>query len=243
MRRPRPRRGAPETSARGRSGTDRPGAERQGKRRSRGGRPSRADAAEIGERILEIASALFLAEGYGAASIELVARRAGISKRTFYHRFPDKAALFGAVVHRLVNRLRPSKRRLKLGQGSTAEKLVQLARLILAASLEPEALALHRVIVAEAIRFPELARTVASQSAREEAIGFIVALLEAEARRSGRKLGQAHFIAEQFLQLVVSVPQRRALGLGAKMSRAEQARWAQDAVALFLGGCWGMKEI
>jgi hypothetical protein len=52
---------------------------------------------------------------------------------------------------------------------------------------------------------------------------------------------QGHFVAEQFLQLVVSVPQRRALGLGAAMSTAEQARWARDAVALFLGGCWEMK--
>ena len=50
---------------------------------------------------------MFLAEGYGATSIEAVAQRARISKRTFYHRYPDKAALFGAVVHRIIEGLRP----------------------------------------------------------------------------------------------------------------------------------------
>jgi len=210
--------------------------------RNRGGRPSREDAERIGERILDVAGALFLAEGYGATSIEQVARRARISKRTFYHRFPDKAALFGAVVQRLVARLRPSERRLQLGAGSIAAKLTKLARLILAASLSAEALALHRVIIAEAMRFPELARTMAAQGAREEAIRLIAALLEEEAHRSGRKLADGRFAAEQFLQLVVSVPQRRALGLGAKMGGAEQARWAKNAVALFLEGCWGTHE-
>jgi AcrR family transcriptional regulator len=234
--------GAPrQTAGKGRTGPERTGIERRAKERGRGGRPSRENAEQIGERILEVASALFLAEGYGATSIERVARRAGISKRTFYHRFADKPALFGAVVHRLIARLLPPEVRLRLGEASIARKLTQLARLILAASLSAEALALHRVIVAEATRFPELARAVAAEGAREEAIRYIAALLEREADHSGRRLAQGHFVAEQFLQLVVSAPQRRALGLGTAMSTAEQARWARDAVALFLGGCWEMK--
>jgi AcrR family transcriptional regulator len=54
-----------------------------------------------------VATALFLSEGYGSTSIDAVARRAGISKRTFYHRFEDKAALFAAVVHRIIQQIRP----------------------------------------------------------------------------------------------------------------------------------------
>ncbi len=73
----------------------------------RGGRPSRTQSEQLGERILDAATHLFLSVGYGATSIEAVARRARISKRTFYHRFEDKPALFGAVVHRIIDRLRP----------------------------------------------------------------------------------------------------------------------------------------
>src|SRR5579863_1406397 len=76
--------------------------------RGRGGRPSREAAARLGDTILGVATELFMEHGYGATSIEMVAKRAGIAKRTFYHRFPDKAALFHAVVKGVMARLRPS---------------------------------------------------------------------------------------------------------------------------------------
>ena len=66
-------------------------ARKAGKRAARGGRPSRAEALRLRERILIAATELFLAEGYGSTTIEAVAARAGISKRTFYDRFDDKA--------------------------------------------------------------------------------------------------------------------------------------------------------
>ena len=74
----------------------------------RGGRPSREASERLGELILGAATELFLSQGFGATSIEAVAQRVRISKRTFYHRFPDKAALFAAVVHRIITRLRPA---------------------------------------------------------------------------------------------------------------------------------------
>jgi AcrR family transcriptional regulator len=73
----------------------------------RGGRPSKAEAEQLADRIVDAATELFLTSGYGATSIEAVARRAQISKRTFYHRFENKSALFSAVVHRMIERLRP----------------------------------------------------------------------------------------------------------------------------------------
>ena len=109
-----------------------------------------------------------------------------MSKRTVYSRFRDKAELFGAVVHRLVERLRPPNANTEqFFEGASLEAILQrLARLILRAALSPSALALHRVIVAEATRFPELAAAVNQEGARREAIQRIAALLERE--RIGR---------------------------------------------------------
>ena len=39
--------------------------------------------------------------------------------------------------------------------------------------------------------------------------------------------------------MVVSLPQRRAMGLGPPMSDAELDDWARDSVQLFLNGCRG----
>jgi len=198
----------------------------------RGGRPSQLQASQIRERILDIATDLFLTQGYGETSIEAIAKRAGISKRTFYHRFDDKADLFGAVAHRLIMRLRPS-HAASLFTGGTLEEILQrLAKVILRAALSTEALALYRLIVSEATRFPELAIIMDTEGSRREAVGHIADLLETQAHS-----GNVSNVAEQFLQMVVSVPQRRALGLGTPMTVAQLDAWAHDAVHLFLHGC------
>src|SRR3954466_2488295 len=74
----------------------------------RGGRPSREASEQIGALILDAATEMFLAQGFGATSIDALAERLGIAKRTFYHRLADKEALFAAVVHRIVDQLRPA---------------------------------------------------------------------------------------------------------------------------------------
>ena len=205
----------------------------------RGGRPSRAEAERLGERILDAATEAFLHEGYGGTSIEAIANRAHISKRTFYSRFENKAALFGAVVHRVVERLRPPDPAGMFEGGSLEEILKRLARYILRAALTPQALALHRVILAEGTRFPELAAVVAEQGGGREAVQRIAALLERE-RTLGR-VGSIDtvFAATQFLQMVVGAPQRRALGMGPVLTETELDRWADGTVRLFLEGCRG----
>jgi TetR/AcrR family transcriptional repressor of mexJK operon len=218
--------------------TSRAGASRSGARR-RGGRPPRLQAEQIREQILDVATPLFLSRGYGATSIEEVAKQARMSKRTVYSRFRDKAALFGAVVHRLVERLRPPNAAPEqLFEGASLEAILQrLGRLILRAALSPPALALHRVIVADATRFPELAEAVNQEGTRRDAIRRIAALLEREASPGALRADKAEFAAEQFLHMLVAGPQRRALGLGTPMSDAELDAWARDAVDLFLDGC------
>jgi TetR/AcrR family transcriptional repressor of mexJK operon len=207
----------------------------------RGGRPSREQASMLEDKILDAAAALFFSEGYGAASIEEIARRAQISKRTFYARFDNKAAVFSAVVHRLIQRVRPDAAAAdKLFKGKSVEEILhQLAHVLLHASLSPETLSMHRVVVAEAIRFPELALIMNEQSSRQEAISRIADLLN---REIGLDKSAAMFAAEQFIIMVVSMPQRRALGLGLPMSSVELDAWVHQTVNLFLHGCMAVKN-
>jgi AcrR family transcriptional regulator len=202
-----------------------------------GGRPSREQAAELGDRILDVAADLFLTEGYGATSIEAVAQRAGISKRTFYHRFHDKAALFDAVLRRIIQTIRPSPDVPLFGGGDISEVLHRLARLAVHASVAPMTLALSRLMLTEAQRFPELAAIVAREGSRGEAVRQITALLERESSAGRLAINRPEFAAEQFLSLLMTVPQRRALGLGTPMTAAELDGWADNCVNLFLNGC------
>jgi TetR/AcrR family transcriptional repressor of mexJK operon len=203
----------------------------------RGGRPSQAESAHTGERILDAATALFFQHGYGGTSIDAVARRVGIAKRTFYHRYDDKAALFGAVLRRVVDRLRPAPD-VRLIEGKDIDTvLLGLARLIARAAVSPEAVALHRLIVAESGRFPQLAAAVANQGGIGEAVHLIAKVLERAARAGTIATADPTRLAEQFLYMVLVVPQRRALGLGPPMMEADLDHWARAVVGLFLDGC------
>ena len=199
----------------------------------RGGRPTRSAAAELGERILEVATGLFLSDGFGATSIEAVASACRISKRTFYHRFRDKPDLFRAVVRRLIATwVQPFEAQLDEG-GTLTAVLAAAARQMLAAALSPEALKLYRLLITEAPRFPELARIIAESSAA--ANGRLAEIFVSEAHRGTFAIDPRH-AAEQFVNLVIAGPRRRALGLGPALTTAELNAWAENAVRLFLDG-------
>ena len=207
----------------------------------RGGRPSRSDALLLGDKILEAATELFLEEGFGAASIEAVAARAGISKRTFYHRFADKTALFVAVVQRIIEQIRPP-REVPLLEGATLHDILRrLAGFMLHAALAPRAIALHRLIGAESARFPELARAVYDQG-WSEAIELISGLLARELPDARLTPELRTFAAQQFIHMVVALPQRRAMMLGTSFTAKELERWADDVVRLYLEGCRRLAE-
>jgi AcrR family transcriptional regulator len=205
-----------------------------------GGRPSRAASLELRDRILEAAVELFLTEGYGATSVEAVAARAGVSKRTFYHRFDDKAALFTAVVHRIIEQIRPPPSVPLLEGGTLREILRRLAGLILHAALTPQAIALHRLVTAESQRFPNLVRAVSEEGWAQEATSLIGDLLARELPDPNLSPNRRAYAATQFMDLVVVQPQRRLMGFGAPMTPEELHAWAEDAVTLFLDGCRGL---
>jgi TetR/AcrR family transcriptional regulator, mexJK operon transcriptional repressor len=203
--------------------------------RGRGGRPSRQQSAQLADRILDVAEKLFLGHGFGTTSIEAVAKHAGISKRTFYHRFPGKERLFEAVVRRLMERWLPPFDTGLLSPPNLSEALHGAAEYMLRIALTPEALALHRLVIHEAQRFPSLARIMHELGAAS-GIERIASHLEPRITSGELRAIDPRFAAEQFILSVVTGPQRRALGLGIPLSPVEISTYAGNAVALFLDG-------
>jgi AcrR family transcriptional regulator len=206
------------------------------------GRPLRADALKLREQILHVATELFLEQGYGSTSIDAVAVRAGVSKRTFYDRFQDKATLFAAVVHRIIDDIRPPPSVPLLAGANLPKILRRLAGLILQAALSPQAIALHRLVTGESSRFPELASAVENDGGQAEATALIAGLLSRELPKIKLTPDDQIFAAQQFINMVVAVPQRRATGFGSPMTPAELALWADKTVTLFLEGFKGLRK-
>jgi AcrR family transcriptional regulator len=84
-------------------------------------RKPRADAQRNRERVLEAAKAVFSAGG-PEASLEAVARRAGVGIGTLYRHFPTREALYEAVYRREVEQLGELAEQLK-GEASPVEAL------------------------------------------------------------------------------------------------------------------------
>jgi len=179
---------------------------------------------------------LFLDQGYGSTTIEAVASRAGVSKRTFYDRFDDKAVLFAAVVHGIIKQIRPPAEVPLLAGADLASVLERLAGMMLRAAVSAQAIALHRLLTAESSRFPELAYAAENDDNKREGITLIGNLLERQLRDAKVNAENRDFAAEQFIDMVVTLPRRRAMGFGTPMSAAELDAWAAKVVALFLGG-------
>jgi AcrR family transcriptional regulator len=202
----------------------------------RGGRPTRLEAAQLGDKILDAATALFLSRGFGATSIEAIAARARISKRTLYHRFRDKPELFRAVIHRMLQRWLPLFESAFDAPAPVEAVLLRSAEQMLSVALLPEALALRRLLLAEAERFPELVQIVVQQGAAR-GIDRIALLLEAETKAGRLTVTDSRFAAMQFQELILSIPLRRAMGFGTRLTIDELADWARRSVLLFLDGC------
>src|SRR3712207_2267923 len=125
------------------------------------GGEARGRSARKGRAILDAALAVFLRHGYPGASMDEVAARAGVSKVTVYNHFSDKERLFVAVVTGAIAEAEARTRPLvdALAESANLERdLRAFARQHVADVTQPHLIQLRRMIIAEATRFPELAR-------------------------------------------------------------------------------------
>lgn len=116
--------------------------------------------AERGEQkyaqVLAGAREVFLASGFEGASVDDIARTAGISKATLYRHFPDKAALFSAVVTQECKRQADHHPELACLAMPIGELLLGIARDSLEFMLSPFGQSIYRITVAESERFPHI---------------------------------------------------------------------------------------
>ena len=140
------------------------------------GRPPKELAGQVDTRILDAARQVFLHRGFEGASIDEIAEVARSGKPTIYARFRDKRALFTEVVTRdVLSRITEFKAEVPAG-ATIEERLTSAASTLLHWGLDSERIALMRLAIAEARRFPDLASTV-SRTARDLSTELGVRLL------------------------------------------------------------------
>ncbi|WP_022885260.1 TetR/AcrR family transcriptional regulator [Glaciibacter superstes] len=116
------------------------------------GRPTEDERIERRSQILAAALPVFLQNGFGATTIEQLAVAARVTKRTIYSYFGDKAGVFAAMVRILATTVSTD--------APDEDTLESLAARIVYRLHSAELTGLHRLVIAESTRFPELAVTL-----------------------------------------------------------------------------------
>ena len=111
------------------------------------------------EAILEAAARVFFESGYADASMDGIARQAGVSKQTVYSHFGAKESLFGAFIRDNCERFLEPILAPEIRDKGPGPALAGIARRYLDLILAPQAMALFRTMLAESGRFPKLAET------------------------------------------------------------------------------------
>lgn len=181
--------------------------------------------------IRDAAKAVFLRAGYGA-SMDLVAAEAGVSKQTVYNHFASKDALFRATMAALRDEFLNVLGEQDVSGKEPRETLTRLAEHVVTLLLRPSMLGLHRMLVAEAPRFPDLARQVYAAGPGEGG-RRLAAYLAAQDRRGALRVPEPDLAAQQFLGALTGNLQLRAL-LDVPVPQAEVERSVRHLVETFL---------
>ncbi|MBP2368544.1 TetR/AcrR family transcriptional regulator [Pseudonocardia parietis] len=199
------------------------------------GRPTREQAEARHEELLDAALDLFLERGFELATIEMIAARVSMTKRTVYARHPDKAALFRAAVQRAIERhVVPREVLESLDDGDLADTLVAIGRLRIDQVMTPNGLRLQRIINTESYRFPEIFASNVEQSARP-VVDFVAGLLDRAIAAGEVAPTNTGLAASTFMSMVVG-GQARAIVRGETPTREELDEKVRFTVHLLLDG-------
>jgi AcrR family transcriptional regulator len=186
------------------------------------------------DQVLEGAREVFFADGFEGASVDTIARAAGVSKATLYSYFPDKRLLFMAVARAECGRQADVAIEPIDPSAPPDQVLAQAGRRLLDFLLSDFGLRVFRICVAECDRFPELGRAF-YDSGPGRVHRMLADYLRGAVARGSLAIEDVDLAADQFAELCkADLFPRLMLGLAREVTEAERTRVIDGAVATFL---------
>jgi AcrR family transcriptional regulator len=194
----------------------------------------RGPSKEKHQRILAAATAVFLERGFEGANTDDIASAAGVAKQTIFNHFGDKASLFRAICSALTDQVTADLVPVGGPTVGLREFLQRLGANYLDLVLQPNSLALHRIIISEIARFPELGRAVYSASA-ERSNKMLAHWLAQRAAEGKLLVEHPESAAEHFFALMRGNRQIRCiLGLSSEPDGASRDDVVRRGIDAFL---------
>ena len=196
------------------------------------GRPKAEDVEGLEARLIAVARQAFVLNGYGATSINSIAKSARVSKNTLYARFPSKAALFQVIVARQIASFDAELRPASNAQAeSLADQLRTYANVALRGSLTRDVLEINRLIASESYQFPELGE--AARARFLIGVQHVARLIEACAERDRIPCRNPAAAAEVFLYSMFGW-YTTVMITNRPVTDRERTSWVNGAIAILL---------
>lgn len=211
----------------------RAGADTNAGERRRRGRPPSVPADERREKIIEAAESVFLEAGFGAATMDDIARRAGMSKRTVYEFFGNKEALF----NELIDHRRAGLPTSLDDHDAPDEELVDYLTMFAQHIMAPQQIALQRAVFAEHMRDPQRSRSLFDEAA-QRGRGILSHWLTRQAEAGRVAITDPDEAADMLFGMTVGHIHAKLLLLGRDEQLSPDALRTRiaRAVAIFLAG-------
>lgn len=186
------------------------------------------------DQVLEGARDVFLSDGFEGASVDDIARRAGVSKATLYSYFPDKRLLFMEVAKaECVRQADQAIETIDLN-APVRKVLTEAARQMLRFMTSDFGLRIFRICVAESERFPTLGKEFYESGpglVRERLVGFFQMAVD----RGELRIDDFDLAADQFHSLCKSdLRERLIMQVISDVSEEDRARVIDGAVDTFM---------
>ncbi|MBO6774688.1 MAG: TetR/AcrR family transcriptional regulator [Marinibacterium sp.] len=186
------------------------------------------------QQVLDGAREVFLRDGFEGASVDDIARVAGVSKATLYSYFPDKRLLFSEITQTECNAMAERALNLIDETNPPREVLTIAASQIVPFLLSEFAQRIFRICMAERDRFPELARAFYAAGpgmGRQRLAEY----LELSTARGELVIDDVQMAAEQFSELCkVKLWNLAAFGVQTEFSQEEIDDVVTNAVETFM---------
>ena len=155
------------------------------------------------DAIIQVARRSFLENGYAATTMSSIAADLGGSKGTLWSYFPSKEELFAAVLRDATEAYHAELAQLLNPGGELEPTLQRFSTDLLRKMTSPEAIALHRLVAAEASRFPEMGK-IFFELAPNHTRSLLAHFLERGMKRGKLRRADAELAARTLVMLTLS---------------------------------------
>ncbi|MEP2783148.1 MAG: TetR/AcrR family transcriptional regulator [Pseudoruegeria sp.] len=186
------------------------------------------------DQVLEGALTIFTRDGFDGASVDDIAKEAGVSKATLYSYFPDKRILFAEVARLECEQQAQHTIDLVDFSGDIRDSLTHVSWAMINFVTSEFGINVFRICVAESVRFPELGERFYA-SGPSIACGRISEFLECAVNDGKLQIDNIELAAYQLMELTKAYIFPRILcGIQTEFSEDEKRLIVDSAVDMFI---------